>query len=246
MNISDMHRNFRFGLDKMDGLNYPNFLPEEIDLLLNQAQDRLVKQRYGKNNIKHTSFEEEQKRVEDLRELVRTVQGNMNAQGSKDNTVFNSKFVTLEDDHWFLIWEKAYIYCPTCTRIDNYININEFGSGATVTKTIVGKEVEVRPTTHLELEKTRKDAFKGPDSNKVLRLMFKDRVELIPGTDCTIVGYIYRYIKQPNRVSITTPTNCELSEHMHQEMVDEAIKIALEGIEAKRTQTYPIIDNQKE
>ena len=56
MLVTELHRSFRFGLDKMDGFNYPNFLPEEIDLLLNQAQDTFIKQRYGFNNLKRESF----------------------------------------------------------------------------------------------------------------------------------------------------------------------------------------------
>ena len=57
MTISDAHINFKFLIDKADVLNYPNFLSEEIDLLFTIAQERIIKQRYGKNNIKRTSFE---------------------------------------------------------------------------------------------------------------------------------------------------------------------------------------------
>ena len=51
MTVQQLHLEFKFRCDKLDSLNYPNFLPEEIDLLLNNAQDRLIKQRYGLNNI---------------------------------------------------------------------------------------------------------------------------------------------------------------------------------------------------
>ena len=61
-----MHIEFKLGLDKTDSLNYPNFEPEEIDLWLNRAQDRFVKTRYVHNN-KTETFEETQKRTDDLR-----------------------------------------------------------------------------------------------------------------------------------------------------------------------------------
>jgi hypothetical protein len=112
---------------------------------------------------------------------------------------------------------------------------------------VSGIEVEVRPVTHLELEKIKNDPFKGPDQTKVLRLMYKNNVEIIPATGCTAVRYMYRYIAKPTPVSLQNNVTFILSEHMHQEIVDEAIKIALEGIEAKRNQTFtPIVDNQKE
>ena len=113
--------------------------------------------------------------------------------------------------------------------------------------TINGIEVEVRSATHMQLERIKNDPFKGPDKTKVLRLLYKDKVEIIPASDCTVLKYVYRYIRKPTPVNVSTGVTFSLSEHTHQEIVDEAIKIALEGIEGKRNQTFtPIIDNQKE
>ena len=113
--------------------------------------------------------------------------------------------------------------------------------------TINGIEVEVRSATHMQLERIKNDPFKGPDKTKVLRLLYKNYVEIIPASDCTVLKYVYRYIKKPTPVNVSTGVTFSLSEHTHQEIVDEAIKIALEGIEGKRNQTFtPIIDNQKE
>jgi len=228
MTAAEMHRAFRFGLDKLDALNYPNFLPEEIDLLLNQAQDRYVKQRYGLNNTKREGFEEIQKRTEDLKNIVvPAIIAPLAVSPFNINT--NARFFTLPLDHWFIVWEKAEV---------SYVDCN----GDTVTDLI-----EVRPTQHVEFDKVIKDAFKKPDETKVLRLMEDDQVELVPGTGITLTTYRLRYIKKPNRISLTSTIPCELSDHTHQEIVDEAIKIALEGIEAKRNNTFtPIIDNQKE
>ena len=113
--------------------------------------------------------------------------------------------------------------------------------------TITGIEVEVRSATHMQLERIKNDPFKGPDKTKVLRLLYKDKVEIIPASDCTVLKYVYRYIRKPTPVSLSGNVTFSLSQHTHQEIVDEAIKIALEGIEGRRNQTFtPIIDNQKE
>lgn len=232
MTISQMHQSFRFGMDKMDGLNYPNFLPEEIDLLLNQAQERFVKQRYGTTNNKRTSFEETQKRTEDLKTLVKDATITPSAFSSL-NIDSKALFYTLPTDCWFIVQERVIQHCDTC---------NDFAINSTT-----GKFAEVRPIQHLEFDKTVLDAFKGPDYNKVLRLMYTNHAEIITATYCTSLQYKLRYIKKPVKISLTTPTDCELSDHTHQEIVDTAIVIALEGVEAKRTQTYtPLIDNSKE
>lgn len=228
MNISEAQLAFKFGLDKIDSLNYPNFLPEEIDLLLNQGYKRWVKQRYGLTNVKKQSFEETQKRTEDLKNLV--VAANLTPLAyNAFNIDPNARYVTLPTDHWFIIQERVVVSYNDCT-------------GVSTTDTI-----EVRPTQHVEIDKVLKDAFKKPDKTKVLRLMENGQVELVSSTGVTITQYRLRYLKQPVTVSLSLGITFETSEHTHQEIVDEAIKIALEDIEAKRNNTFsPIIDNQKE
>jgi hypothetical protein len=115
LTISEAHRAFRFGLDKMDGLNAPNFLPEEIDLLLNQAQERFIKQRYDNTNIKRTGFEQDEKRTEDLKEILESkILSPAALTYPSGKSAINSAFFTLPADNWFIIWEKAYINCTTC------------------------------------------------------------------------------------------------------------------------------------
>lgn len=227
MTINEMHLQFKFGLDKLDALNYPNFLPEEIDLLLNQAQDRIVKQRYGLNNVKRTSFEETQKRTEDLKNIVRTIVLTPQAYSATTNIDVNARFFLLQPDHWFIIQERVVL---------------QYNCGSLITS-----RVKVKPISHVEFDTVITDAFKRPDNTKVLRLMDDSKVELIFASGTTIIEYRLRYLKRPVRVSITTITNCELSDHLHQEIVDEGINIALESIEAKRNQTFnPLINTTKE
>ena len=249
MTVAQMHQAFKFGMDKLDNVNYPNFLPEEIDLLLNQAQERFVKQRYGITNPKRTSFEETQKRTEDLKELVRHANLTPAATAS-DNITPYSRFVTLPNDHWFVIQERVVQVCDKCNSNPLYTyTVTQPSPQPPLVVSVNGMFAEVRPIQHHEVDKVVKDAFKAPDYDKVLRIMEDGRVELIPSSVCVPTVYRLRYIKKPNTISITSnPTvNCELSEHTHQEIVDEAIKIALEGIEAKRNGTFtPIIDNTKE
>lgn len=229
MTVTEMHLQFKFGMDKLDSLNYPNFLETEIDLLLNQAQDRLVKTRYSGNNNLKESYEETQKRSEDLKNITYNAFLLPGPVLPVDGIDLMSRFITLPTDHWFIIQERCVISYTDCNN---------------QSKTDV---VEVRPTQHSEFSKIIKDPFKRPNLNKVLRLMENKRVELVSAPGVTITGYRLRYIKEPVRIDLNTLVDCELSNHLHQEIVDSAIQIALEGVEAKRNQTFtPIINNQQE
>ena len=67
-----MHIAINQGLQKIGSFHADNFLPEEIDLELNKQILRFVEQRYNKKGNKYqTGFEESQKRIDDLRTLVR-------------------------------------------------------------------------------------------------------------------------------------------------------------------------------
>lgn len=228
MTSVEMATAFKFRLDKIDSLNYPNFLSSEIDLLLNQAQERIIKQRYGLSNVKRESFEETQKRTEDLKAVV--VNSILTpAANASDNISANAQFVTLPTDHWFIVYEDCRVSYADCKN-------------QTVTD-----QIPVYPIQHNEVNKVIKNSFLKANKQRVLRLMENGRVELIHDPLVTITSYHLRYIKKPNKISSVAPlVNCELSDHMHDELVDQAVLIALEDIESRRLQTYNSIDKTNE
>jgi len=116
MTIAQFHQEFKVRVDKMDALLLPNLLSSEIDLLLNQAQDRFVKQRYGKTNTKRESFEETQKRIDDLKTITRQVTLAPLAYAT-DNIDTNARFFNLPTDYWFTIQERASITYEDCKLI---------------------------------------------------------------------------------------------------------------------------------
>lgn len=230
MNISEMHIAFKFRLDKLDSLNYPEFEPEEIDLLLNQAQDRFVKQRYGINNIKRQSFEESQKRTDDLRNIVKriTLTPNASTSDNKPNGVFVTLPSTVGQEMWFAVNEEANITFTDCNDSETQ------------------RRVSVRPIQHDDYNKIIYDPFDKPYEYEILRLASDTYYELISADNTTINSYYLTYIKKPVRVDYTNNIDCELSDHTHDEIVDEAVRIALEAIEAKRQQSFNNIENTNE
>ena len=71
MTIEEMHIAVNLGVQKIGSFQVDNLLPEEIDHELNLAQRRFIKQRYSStSNAKQQGFEQSQKRLDDLRNLV--------------------------------------------------------------------------------------------------------------------------------------------------------------------------------
>ena len=70
MTIEEMHNEFDITLDKISSSSYQELEPWEKDFYLNEAQMRIIKQRYSRKNTYRKGFEENQKRIDDLKNLV--------------------------------------------------------------------------------------------------------------------------------------------------------------------------------
>lgn len=239
MTVAEWHTEFKIGLDKVDSLAAPNFLPEEIDIFFNNAQEQFIEQRSGKNNFKREGLEETQKRVDDLKNII----------ANYDTITFttnnfnkpNGVFIDLPSDYRHAIEEEVTISYTDC-------------NGATAT----GRP-DVTPTTHDRYNRiVKKDPFNKPDKTEVYRLGFgvqngNETFELIAGADETITQYYLRYLKEPVSIrygtaysSPTTDVDCELSNHTHREIIALAVKNALEDIQSPRYQTSKIELNEIE
>lgn len=195
---------------------------------MNTYQDEFIKQRYGVTNNKRQSFEQSQKRIDDLKNLVINIilapQPN-----NQDNIDVNAQFVELPVDYWFTVQERVDITYKDCHGND------------------VTEKANVRAITHDNFNEVINDPFNKPNNKKVLRLMAQGFTELIHAPNVTIDFYNLRYIKKPRRVSLTGNVTFELSEHTHEEIVNGAVSLALESIESMRIKTFdPIVKNQEE
>jgi|10_taG_2_1085330.scaffolds.fasta_scaffold00810_4 hypothetical protein len=72
MNLGAMHIGVQHGVDKINSMHSDLLLPEEIDLELNKNIQRFINQRWTTGGNKYRAgFEESQKRIDDLRTLIR-------------------------------------------------------------------------------------------------------------------------------------------------------------------------------
>lgn len=121
-----MHNYIRLELNKIDSNLYDDFLPEEIDAFINQAQAVFIKERYSpKSNSKKEGFEMSQKRIDDLRRCV-VSNLTLNLYKSNDPTIV---YATLPSNYQFLTSGKTTLYLDCCGGAINY-------STTTVTSTI--------------------------------------------------------------------------------------------------------------
>tara|TARA_R110000824_G_scaffold298933_5_gene487092 strand:- start:2209 stop:2913 length:705 start_codon:yes stop_codon:yes gene_type:complete len=234
MTLAEMHIQFKVGLDKTDSLNYPNFEPEEIDLWLNRSQDRFVKQRYT-HDPKGETFEETQKRTDDLRTIVTeiTLPPSLIQIPTKPNGILfdlPNGIIGGPTIYWFAINEECDIRYADC-------------NGSWVTE-----RTGVYALQHNDYNKVIDDPFNKPSQGVVLRLMHGTWAELLTDGSFTIPSYYLRYLREPIRLDIINfpAVDCELADHTHEEIIAGAVTLALENIASPRFQSHIMAEMTQE
>lgn len=134
MTVNEMHIAVNLGVQKIASFQADILLPQELDFELNIAMMRFIKQRYNANsNRQGKGFEQSQKRVDDLRNLVvNTISNTISAGGflfdalgtyiyNTGNTNIYVERATLPLDYLFLVSVSAEVNYNCNTTIVNQL-----------------------------------------------------------------------------------------------------------------------------
>ena len=187
----------------------------EKSIFLTKAQEQIVLELYQE-------LEQSEEVRKYLSNLIKT--DNYAPVGEQDETLINNNFksykVEISNDILFMIYEQ-------CTLSDENNCINN-------------KVVSVVPTIHDDLDKVLKNPFKSPNSRKVIRLDFDNKIELI--SKYSISNYKVRYLKKPNPIILvalednlsinngdTKVSNGETNPILHERIVQRAVQLAVQS-----------------
>lgn len=236
MTVQQFHREFKITFDKIDSEAYPELLDGEIDYYLNEAQDRFIKQRYGPNNIYRAGFEQIQKRTEDLKEIVKT----RYAAVSEVEYYTASGLNVYRADVSSLFTDEA----QTTTSTDEYMFFVK-----TLAQTCKGECCEwnkVELVQQDDVAVVKDDPFNKPLLEEPVIFFEDGDIFIWTAEGATVGGLLLTFIKRPAQINIGTYggtlTECELSEYTHREILQMAVKIALENIESPRQQSQDILN----
>jgi hypothetical protein len=228
MTVAQMHQAFKLLCDKTDSLSYDEFTPKEIDFYLNLAQQEFVKERYRE-------FEFTQKRRDDLRSLV-TLGDSINLH------TFYSAF------------NKNYIVGITDIEAAGKTYLFFLSDEIRFTDTTCNQDHSVYPKVIQidDISSTKHDPFNNATLYYPTRIDRQDGFVIdfgsqISSTRYTPMTYQVTYLKRQRDVVLSTNTSSELPEHTHSEIVNLAVRKALENIESyNRYQSHNNEINEQE
>lgn len=234
MTVAEMHVAFDIQFNKLATSANINVKPEIKDYILYLATVRVIKTRYRPSNPAKEGFEQSEKRNRDLRDLV--AYETLTPSGSGPDT--NGVMFDLPARYWFGVRERAKVrYVDSCTGLD------------------VEKNIKVVPTKQDTLEDVLINPLTKPWKEKLLRVNYATQNEIITFPDSTILNYFTVYVKKPlfyvHDISLwanslfaisgnTTAADFtdvpEVSEEIHDDIVLEAVGMALSIIGSERYQ----------
>lgn len=207
-----------------DNLNKPS--TSAIEYWLNNGVIKFAKTRYAGNNFRRESFEQTQKRIDDLRNLV-----------EQDITVFDTPSteeytVSLPENYMHTVGETAVIYSnDDCWPKVNGIPRTKHTDVTESTEETYDKQKENTLSTH-RLHNNRANP---------LRLYRGNDIILSTDGNYYLKSFILTYLRMPIKIDLRTAPfeeYADLPEHTHQEIVKLAAQLYLENQANPRYNSY--------
>lgn len=191
---------------------------DTIFSFINEAIDKFYKTRYSGINYKQEGFEQSQKRIDDLRNLIKTE--SYTEIESKDS-IYS---VELPEDYTILLGDTVGIQ-PSDDYIDNCWKTDEDG------KYIVKKGDTIEATIETidrQLNNSLSEHRLKYCNARPLRLIQGNQINLYTDGKYKVSEYTITYLSKPKYLDSKNITNTEytsLPEHTHMEIVKMAVQL---------------------
>lgn len=221
MNNRTAHIQFKVVLDKnAQGVAFggaPAFLPEEIDIFLNQSQDEIISNKISGNNPLKVGFEGSQQRMSELDVLIRTDKNLISNKTSLNEFTLNNVH---NNGERHTIWGITLQYGTSqanCLLVDH-------NTALLFKQTYNNIPWVENPVCTIE------------DNNLIVYVdpILMQEPIYSPINDSYLVNITY--IKKPTKFDYTKPDEqLDLPDDVMNEIVNRAVVLALENIESQRT-----------
>lgn len=224
---------YNFNIELNEIYSIQSLESDEAFYYINKAQDRFVTKSYtGFNTLNKQGFEESQKRVDDLKNLVKPFQ-----------STTNNPFITLPNDYRHLL--RIFVY-HTGNCVNSVIDIENDAL-------IVGNNTyyPVFPVfcEQDDINYMLSDPFSKPTDREPLCVFQNGGIYVYLPNNVTITGYRIVYLSNPRLLTVNDPglaqftgklyTNTtDLPDYCYVEILEDAISMYFKSINDPRYQGY--------
>lgn len=233
MRFIDLQEAFEIELNVLDdGFNKPKSM--DTEWWLNRALEKFWKTRYSGVNIKQTAFEQDQKRIDDLRTLVTSI------SIEKINKIDDIQYsVDLPEDYVILLGDTVGIL-PTDSFDQVCWPINRYGEYIVKYNDTLEAQIE---TLDRQLSNSLSEHLLKYCSARPLKLIQGNEIRLFTDGQYQIAEYKITYLRRPKYIDIhSSPFDeyTDMPEHTHSEIVKIAAQMYIENQSNQRLNTHNI------
>lgn len=209
MSIKNMHFEYKKKLNKIDSQQYKNLKIPEIDWVLNEAAELLVKMVAEPRLRNHLGFETSQRSIDDIKTLVRTdIEYNV-----------SNNIVSLPTDYWYFVKGKLLISKGKCENKKAKLFVRQHDDDFE-SSPFDRSSFEWREVNGVFNENGIQFFAEDFTVNKILLSYIRKLGYMHNAEDFGPNGY-----NLPSGTTLTGTFDCELPEHTHKEIVDIAVLI---------------------
>lgn len=255
MTVSEIHKAFKVQMDKnAEAVAFggcPAFLPEEIDLFLNQAYIEVISNKFTGANPSQTPFEGSVKRIADLESLVKTDAGVSVSLDSSSNVLTLEDYYNTDGTYHRMFYVTVVLH----GNFQRIMGITQSTSdGVEQVDKVVTNDIPDGATCVLMDHDTARKYLKtynnDPWIDTPISTLENNRLKIYIDTYKMLGPYTIdiTYVKYPQIIDNTQP-NTEIDEvpdRVLYEVINRATVIALENIESKRAESKLQINNIQE
>ena len=210
MNIRQMHYDFKKKFNKVDSQQNRNMLVPEIDWVLNEASEIIVKMIAQPRLKNQFGFELNQRSIDDIRTIVRT----------REEVSIVDNVATLPADYWHFLRGRLKMAKGKCKR-EGVLYVQQHDDE--FEESVLHKSsFEWEHVNGLFNENGIKVFTDGTFTNEMLYLSYLRKLNYIHNAQ-DFRGGSYAI---PGGATLTGSLNSELPDHLHREIVDLAVLIA--------------------
>lgn len=227
MTVQEAHRQFNLFLDKVSSESTPEFTHKQIDVFLHEAEVRIVKQAYGRNNIYKKGYQENQKRTDDLNTLIKT--GYLEYDSGEtvdgvykfplDSIYYTEGLSGLSEPYMFFIKGMVKVKSATVEPVYTGITLVPQDKYTEVIKDPFNKSRISSPVAYFEDSSIKIDT----NNNSFEPLLFR----------ITYIAYPRPVVWK--ETGVAGSISSQLPEQKQREAIQLAVSIALESVESVRT-----------
>lgn len=230
MKFIELQEAFEIELNVLDdGLNKPKSM--DTEWWLNRGLEKFWKTRYSGMNVKSTGFEQDQKRIDDLRTLIKTV-------SIPADKISNKQYsVSIPNDYVILLGDTVGIQ-PSDDLYNECWEMDENGEYVTKYNDTIESQVE---TIDRQLSNSLSEHILKYCSARPLKLIQGDNICLYTDGKYKISEYRLTYLRRPEKINIhLNPFGeyTDMPQHTHSEIVKIAAQMYIENQSNQRVNTH--------